>query len=434
MDEYLEKLKRIQEDIQGVDVRLTALERGFALDAVQVDAFVEANRSKESARYEDFLSRAEIQKISDDYDEALKKGAECDIIDYSMAVLCGIVSGVLDVTFASAPHEGELAKSVDDIFDKSVMKLAKLNGWNPRPGKEKEVASAIGFLERHYAIGYDQTTSKSIGDAIEHMSTKSHHAKSAGHYPDFFGLIASISDQFAGVSTFYNSENGTIIHTGSTNGITGLQGETFIEKLFYGTMIWFWHCISDIVGSSGTRGNGGGHIGTGLPLPMTEFLQLFDFVKFKEEKGHDQAFGTVITKVFEEGYDSRHGITMSVPVALNGLLIRAYYVIRKHYCEGIEWNDSLPQKDDYDLNRMMTVGIGSFCLVDVAHATVTSWGNWVAFFSKLNLVGWSRLGAAGIEELKLLTGREKNNIVKIQDQISGEWDRLLDRSKALLTE
>ena len=44
----------------------------------------------------------------------------------------------------------------DIQIDNAVKKFAKLSGWNPSAGKQGNVASAIGFLERKYKVNYDQ--------------------------------------------------------------------------------------------------------------------------------------------------------------------------------------------------------------------------------------------------------------------------------------
>jgi len=181
-----------------------------------------------------------------------------------------------------------------------------------------------------------------------------------------------------------------------------LEGNNLVSKLFAGTANWLGHCMSDIAGSSGSRGKGEGHIGAGLPVPFTEFLQLCDFGRFPDEKGHYQSFATVMTEVYERGYDVRHGVATSVPVIVNELLVRMVYTFKKHFYEGKIWQESMPIKKDLTLNRMLTVGTGSLCLVDFGQAAVTSWGNWVLFFSKLNIVAWARFGMLGVKELQLI--------------------------------
>lgn len=431
-DEYLEKLKEIDAEMQGIEMRVNALENGYVADTEEVDRFLDNIKSKDPVSFDYFLPQSELDRIIKEYDQELNKGPDCDVIDYAMAACCGVLCGTIDVIFASDPHKSVLSGKVDDMYDNAIMLFAKKTGWDPKDEKKGNVASAIGFLENYFKIDYDQAKSHDIDNKIKHMSPKNHHAKSAGHYPDMFGLIASICNQFTGTSSFYDTNKGNVVYVTSSNNDTILEGEGLIGKIFAGTANWFGHCISDIGGSSGSRGKGEGHVGSGLPIPMTEFFQMCSFDMFKNEKGQSQSFGTVMTRVFEEGYDTRHATAMSVPVILCELIIRMIYVIRKHFIEGLEWMKSLPGRNNFTVNRMLTTGIGSMCIVDLGHATVASWGNWVAFFSKLNLISWSRFGVLCVNELKMRTHREIYSIERVQDQISDEWDRLLEESKDLL--
>lgn len=83
---------------------------------------------------------------------------------------------------------------------------------------------------------------------------------------------------------------------------------------------------------------------------------------------------------------------------------------------------------------MLTVGIGSMCVVDLGHAAVTSWGNWVKFFDGLNLMAWARFGLQGARELQALAEREMGNLMAVNDSVSQEWDCLLERSRLLLVQ
>ena len=185
--------------------------------------------------------------------------------------------------------------------------------------------------------------------------------------------------------------------------------------------------MSDVAGGSGSQGRG-----AGLPVPFTEFFQLCNFGKFPNEKGQWQSFATVMTKVYEQGYDLRHAVGASFPVIINDLLIRALYTLKRHFHGGVPWKECLPKGDSPEMQRMLTVGIGSMCLVDVGHAALTSWGNWVKFFSELNVVAWARLGLQGAKELQMAAERETRNILTVSEDISAEWDRLLERSRNLL--
>ena len=88
-DQYLERLRSIQAETAGIDARLNALEKGQLLNAESIDAIVRAKITKEPARYEDFLTEAQIKNIALKYRNALNKGVDCDALDYALSAACG---------------------------------------------------------------------------------------------------------------------------------------------------------------------------------------------------------------------------------------------------------------------------------------------------------------------------------------------------------
>lgn len=436
-DPYLERLAAIQAETAGIDARLDALEAGYALDAEKADAIVRSRIAERPVKYEDFLSEAELKEIALRHEQMLNKGVDCDALDYALAAACGVVSGLLDVVLVGSPGGGVADAASDKAFDAAVIRFARSakdeSGkpvWNPKPGNEENLASAIGALERHFGVGYDQQHSTRIDSAVKHLSTENHHALSASHYPDPFGLLASICDQFTDASTFFSRDDRGIAIVESTGKGAELTGTTFTQKVFCGFVNWLGHCMSDVAGSSTTRGKGGR--GQGLPIPFTEFFMLCDFGKLEKEKGQWQSFATVMTRVYEQGYDLRHGAAATFPVVISDLLVRAVYTLKRHFHAGVPWSEALPDADSPEMQRMSTVGIGSMCLVDMGLAAVTSWGSWVKFFGELNLAAWARLGLQGAHELQMVAEREQRNLVEASGEISQEWNRLLERSRDLL--
>ena len=72
------------------------------------------------------------------------------------------------------------------------------------------------------------------------------------------------------------------------------------------------------------------------------------------------------------------------------------------------------------------------CLMDLGHAAVTSWGNWVKFFGELNITAWARFGMQGARELQMVAERDTRNLLDANGDISEEWSRLLKRSQKLI--
>lgn len=323
---------------------------------------------------------------------------KCDKYDYLVATGCGAIAGLVDILFVGDPTNSILGNWTDQMADKAVMKFAKLCGWSPMAGNEKNISSAIGFLERNFKVNYDQTTL----NGIDRMSTKNHHMKSLAHSPDIVGLFFSVLNQFTGSSTFVSNGKLITIPTGSSE----LKGNNFLSKLFCGVVNWFGHLMSDAAGSSGSSGSTGR--GSGIVIPFYELFGFCDFGKFNISKDPNSpvrvTLGQLAVRAFEEGYDARFGAATAIPVVLCDLLIRVIWSIRKYFFYNSPLKECIPTKKHDDLRVMLIIGNGVLCLMDVTDAAIRSGGNWLNFFLRLNLIAWCRLIMLVIKEVCIRVG------------------------------
>lgn len=307
-----------------------------------------------------------------------------DRYDAMFAGMSGLIAGIIDVFFVGIPQTGNLTKLADNVVDELIKKAAKLSGWNPKSGQEDNVASAIGYFERNFKVNYDHRSSADVNGAFK-MATINHHIKSLGHSPDPIGLFFSILDQFTNTASFIS--DGKLIRIDTSDSGTRLQGNNFISKLFSGFVNWFGHLLSDVAGSSGSRGNAGR--GSGIPIPFMNLFQLINVGEFQVGK-HLNDIATVMVKVFQEGYDFRHGIAMAIPVLFNELMIRAFFVIRRRFQYKLAWNECFPTMKDKTFRWMLLISTGAMCLVDGVDAVIRGRGNAVLIFLRMNLIAWIR--------------------------------------------
>lgn len=317
----------------------------------------------------------------------------CDRYDYLAAAACGAMAGLVDIFLGSSPADSALSGWTDEQVDHAVMKFADYCGWSPRLGKEDSVASAIGFLEKKYPVNYDQAYATG-SDAIFDMSTKNHHLKSLGHAPDIVGLFFSIQNQFTETSTFIS--DGQLITIKSDP--IEMQGGDLISKLFCGVANWFGHIMSDVAGSSGASGRG-----SGLAIPFYELFGLCDFGTFQVGQ-YRNTLAKVATKVFQEGYDFRFGLTMAIPVVLCDLSIRLIWALRQHFYYHQPLEDCIPNHRHPSLRVMLLIGNGTLCLMDGADAALRSGGNALLFFTRMNLIAWARFGLLAVKEVLIRIG------------------------------
>ena len=323
----------------------------------------------------------------------LSNNDKCDKYDYIIAVSCGVISGLIDSFLVGSPGNSVLGTWTDSQVDKCVMAFAKMNGWNPRSGKENSVASAIGHLENKFRVNYDQRHGGDVNGAFK-MSAKNHHMKSLAHSPSPIGLFFSILNQFTSTATFLSGGQIITINTETYE----LQGGNFVSKLFCGIANWIGHIMSDVAGSSGASSRG-----SGIVMPFYELFSLCNFGSFNID-GNRQTLAQLATRAFENGYDARFGLAQAIPVALCEITIRLIWGIRRHFQYKKPLKECIPTLSHNDLRVMLLCGHGALCLVDGVDAVIRSGGNPLQGFLHLNLVGWCRLATLAIKEVCVRVG------------------------------
>jgi len=340
------------------------------------------------------------------------KGANCDKYDYMIAGTCGLIGGLIDVFFVGLPGQGALTHFTDDLTNTAVQKFARFNGWSgPREGHDA-TASAIGFLEQNFKVNYDHRHGGDV-DGLFKMSTKNHHIKSLGHSPDLVGLFFSIVDQFNSTAHFVDGGRIITIDTKTFE----LQGADVISKFFAGFTNWLGHLFSDVAGSSGAEGRG-----SGIPIP---FYSLLQFINFGEFGQHRQTFAKVAVQVFENGYDLRHGMALSIPVLITELLTRLMWTVKQRFYHKKSWDSCIPSASNPELRRMLLIGHGSLCLVDTTDAALRSGGNMIQFMLRSNLLAWARFGTLTLKELNAWYRKGGIDDEAVDAYLDAEYTRLL---------
>lgn len=337
-----------------------------------------------------------IIEVSEDNRKLLESKDQCDQYDYLAAVACGAVGGLIDIFLVGAPKSSTLGNWTDKQVDNAVMGFAKASGWKPRDGQQGNPASAIGFLEKQFKVNYDQRHSADVENLFD-MSTRNHHMMSLAHSPDLVGLFFSLLNQFTSTSSFIAEGQLVTIRSDTYE----LQGGNFVAKLFCGIANWFGHIMSDIAGSSGSRGNSGR--GAGVVIP---FYELFQFCKFGSFRvGQDkQDLATIAVRAFQEGYDFRFGLASAIPVIITDLSIRLIWALRRRFQYGKALKECIPTHQHDDLRVMLLFGNGTLCVMDGIDAGIRSGGNFLAFFMRLNIFAWFRFVTLVLKEVCIRLG------------------------------
>lgn len=380
----------------------------------QIDDYIETHGiDTETDPFIQLLSpqqRTEVQQRIDDCFASTK--CHCDKYDYMIASTCGAIGGLVDIFFVGLPGKSVLGGLTDKQIDVLVEKFAKKCGWKgARKGGDSK-KSAIRFLEKEFKVNYDQPHGAATGDALK-MNTKNHHIKSLSHSPDIVGLFFSVLNQFTSKSSFVDDGAVITIDTESFE----LQGNNLISKIYCGFFNWLGHLFSDMAGSNQAKGRG-----SGLPIPFFGLLQFVEVGSFGENK---QTFATIAVKVFENGYDLRHGAAMAIPVMITEILIRLMWMVKSRFYHKNDWKNCIPTGTVPELNRMLLVGDGTLCLLDLADAGVRSAGDPVLLLLRMNLIGWVRLSHLSLKEISNLYKARAMAWEEVDHQIDDEYRRLL---------
>ena len=357
-------------------------------------------------------------------DEIKRFTNQADALDYTVAVGSGILAGIVDSFFVGSFSLAEGKAWSNHKINDFVMDVAKKKGY-----KGDRLKGAIKYLEDEFKIPSDNIWS---GKNVN-IWTGSHHLDDLAHHPTPIGLIASIISQFTEKAYFQNrfGENLCLDITDK-----GLIGNSFSEKIFAGTVNWFYHLVSDMSGSNKTAG-----VGMGIPGPLLSLAKEFSMLPGINKTSLPKILNNIFTNK-KNRFDLRAELGVlhqlgkqAIPVILNEVLIRVFYFFSrfiKEYKEkgnfkDIEWKNTIPYKNR-TLTRMLTISSGTFLAFDLLDAGIRSGGNWGAFVLRVNFVNVGRFTISCYNEYKM--EREK---VKIEKDILELYNQQLSLNNIKLS-
>ena len=342
----------------------------------------------------------ELDEISES--EFVNNLSEFEKTNYTIAASSGLFTGILNILWSKDYELENAQKWGKGKIEKFVCKIASSQGC-----KSNNIQDSIRFLEKKFPIQADKYTN-TFGGGLQH------HLRDFSHHPTILGLISSILNQFGiGIGTDFNGD--FIVNSVKDNQFIG---QTFGEKIYNAFIMWSFHLISDMAGSSSSLSGG-----TGIPgVILSTFkemssLPLFNEIKVKY-KDDDIGLSVFISKFFNGTvFKDQNGqpikldfrtelgllVNQSKSVMINECVVRGVYTLRSLYreiytkdiktlseLEKIDLREVLPFKSRM-LTRMLTISSGVFVLLDLSKATAKSSGkDAVSFFLNINYVGIGR--------------------------------------------
>ena len=376
-----------------------------------LDLNIDDDRFGFATSIDEALAQAEVELVVlNETVESIKElKPQCDKLDYILAASSGALCGVIDIFLVGKPDESPLGDITDKWFANRTIDFAKLCGYK---GDKNSLSSAINFLEEKFKIPYDQSVGGGIFRELIDLTPSNHHFKSLGHNPTLLGLFFSILNQFTNTSDFVS--NGELISLNNSDGKFELQGKNIPSKLFCGIANWIGHLISDVSGSSSSKGRG-----MGIPSPIWAWSN--DVIAIKAKLNipvteFDKSVNELALKLFKKGYDVRFQTTQAIPVFINEMIVRLLYSIRRligYYISvpkndrswGLLWKSCEPFSNA-TVKRMLTVAHGTFCIIDIGDATIRGFEKGIGSFNvfefvlRLNVVGVGRFAISLYGETK----------------------------------
>ena len=398
--------------------------------AIILDLDFENNKYKFPNTISNALVEAndELYNLEDQLDETLETvkslTPNCDKYDYILSACSGALCGIIDVFLVGKPGESPLGNITDEWFVNRTKDFAKICGYK---GDNDSLSSAINYLEKKFKVPYDQSVGGGTFKELINLTPSNHHFKSLAHNPTILGLFLSILNQFTNTSNFV--ANGELISLTNSDGNFELKGYNIPAKFFCGIANWIGHLISDISGSSGSKGRG-----MGIPSPLLAWSN--DVIAINRKLNipvseFNKSTNELALRLFEKGYDVRFQTTQVIPIFVNEMVVSFLYSIRrliKYYSTTAKFDRSFSMLwkscepfSNATVKRMLTIAHGTFCLIDMSDAIINGFEtgggyfNVVAFFMRFNMVGVGRftISLYGEAKRKIQKVHANNNAVFI---------------------
>lgn len=402
---------------------------GFAVEFEVMPINIEIDKRRQQIS-EGLLSLDELISAKVAQIEELDKNIDkltnhADKEDYVIAVISGIIAGLLDSFFVGElglfENASDSAKekfrekkgNVNDSVNRFIEEYAKQKGYDGN-GRLKGV---IEFLEKKYPVEQDNIWK---GRGIS--SAKTHHLDDLAHHPSILGLLAAIMVQYLRISVFSNKSGEVeivfvppkkedlfriivpVMISGVIKWLVNLAEKN--EILLFDENVpvpiqnivrnlhrlpiaieilrtvdnWFGHLVSDMGGSKSTSGGGAG-------LPGI-FLSLLKEIAMLPGVNHTE-LPQIINDLYQNTKDSpltdkldlRTELTVvneqAMPVIFNEVIVRSLFLVRhilieskdKNSISEINWSRVVPL-GNRTIVRMMTIASGTFVAVDAADAAI----------------------------------------------------------------
>lgn len=378
----------------------------------------------------------DFDKIIFDLDSKIQMlSSKADSLDYIVAASSGVLCAALDILWVgefSLKNGRNVAAAQTDNF---VKKISKLLGC-----PSDDLKTCVKFLEDKFPLASDGNT-PGFGGGLQH------HLRDFSHHPTLAGLVFSLLTQFT-YKSYGTDTAGNFLVLDVPEKSRMFIGKDVPQKILYGSIIWFFHLVSDMAGSSSTAGLTGG---TGIPGPLLSLAKEISAIPFfKNMKVGENTISVMLSKLFNGTLLAQHdadgkiikdtvlkfdfrgelGVAVelgkqAIPVIANECIVRGFYFLRRFAMEmrrirprtiddlkQIKWSSVKPCNNP-TISRMLTVSTAVFTTVDIGEAVVSQ-KYWVG----VNYIGVGRFAVAIGEDISwCLKARKIKEVRAVYEQI-----------------
>lgn len=378
----------------------------------------------------------DFDKIIFDFDSKIQMlSSKADSLDYIVAASSGVLCAALDILWVgefSLKNGRNVAAAQTDSFVKKISKLLGCPSDN--------LKTCVKFLEDKFPLASDGNT-PGFGGGLQH------HLRDFSHHPTLAGLVFSLLTQFT-YKSYGTDTAGNFLVLDVPEKSRMFIGKDVPQKILYGSIIWFFHLVSDMAGSSSTAGLTGG---TGIPGPLLSLAKEISAISFfKNMKVGENTISVMLSKLFNGTLLAQHdadgkiikdtvltfdfrgelGVAVelgkqAIPVIANECIVRGFYFLRRFAMEmrrirprtiddlkQIKWSSVKPCNNP-TISRMLTVSTAVFTTVDIGEAVVSQ-KYWVG----VNYIGVGRFAVAIGEDISwCLKARKIKEVRAVYEQI-----------------
>ncbi len=311
--------------------------------------------------------------------------------DTVIAVLAGVIAGVVDLVFVGTPEIVKIYRG-GERFDGSIFTKQLRKAGNG----DDHLSKILSWLSQKCKVPYDISSVSGI------VTPNNHRLRCFAHDP-LIGALFAVVDIIMGTATLIDNK-------GRFQVLVNPKEYPTSEKLL-ALLYYIGHILSDVCTARG------------IPIPGFVLTQFFT-------NGEDHSLARIVEQMYTDGYDLRHLASMYSTVFIKNLIIQIYCDFFKK--ETGKMISTISQREISEQQRKI-LKYKMFLISDI----ICCGTNLVKFFvpptmgniTAINLAEWTSLIKNTIINIKYVNRDKKiEQILYNRDAINKNWSLLAEEN------